>query len=1104
MKNEKIRKLILSISTIAVLVALAVLITACGDPTPTETIEITYTENEDTVEITGYEGVLSPEATLDIPSIINGKPVDSISAGAFSGKEDLVNVFIPASITKIGEGAFENCKSLVTVNLPNRISSIPSSAFSGCDGLKSIIIPGNITSIGDKAFAGCKSLEKITVSKNTTEIGKDVFKGCKNIKVAEVPTWVLGMLNTKKLEALTITGGEAINTSDMKNVSALKKVYIPDYVTSIDDDVFCDASDIEELTAPGWSLPSFSLSKVRILNVIGEADISAGMLRNSKNIEKLTLPYIGAAKDSTSPESSHIGYIFGAADASANAISVPRSLKSVVITNATVVADKAFYGCTSITSVILPSFVNSIGEEAFYGCTSLTSVNIPANATRIGRAAFCETNIEEAIIPDGITTIEEKVFYNCDNLKSLTIGRSVTSVKNSAFDSCDALDALYIYDIEKWCMLDFDTYYNNPLFYATKLYVNGELINELVIPETITEIKNNTFFRCTNVKQIILNGNVTKIGDYSFAGCISLETIVIPGTVKSIGRAAFSNCENLKDIVIPESVESIGAYAFNLCSSLKTVELNANITEIAENTFKGCSAINTLNVSDTVTAVNSDAFAGCEKIKFIKAPVSVLKNLSMRNAITVSVVGSGVIESAIFAGTDVISVVIGNDITAIADGAFAGCLELEDVSISTSANLSRIGANAFADCYKLTTVIIPASVTEIGEGAFDGCYRLAVAYNLSILNAENSIPYAYKVLTDINENAGYTEKDGYLFLENGNETLLIGYFGNRNSLELPAIANGYVINEAAFIGLGLMSISVPECATVNALSFKGCDSLTSITANVDVLKYIEKANVTSITVTGGDMIKKSDIDGCTKLTAISIANSITAIEAEAFELFEHIESIEVEDNNTAFKVIGGALYSADEKTLYKAASNITRFDVPATVERIGDYAFAGCIDITDIFFDDEAQIMSIGNFAFKNCKNLFSVAIPATVTEIGTGIFYGCSGLRQISVDEANTKYKAIDGCLVDTNAKAIISVAVSFSIPTDENVTAIGEYAFAGNEGITSINISGFVTEIADTAFFGTELYQITVDESNTAFKVEEGKLIEIATGTVKATLAD
>ena len=1109
MKNKNFRKLILSIASVALLIAVAVSVAACGKPEPTETIDITYTESKDSVEITGYEGVLAPSATLEIPSSINGKPVKSIASEAFAGKEDLVEIFIPASITEIGEGAFEDCTALVTINFPNSLTEIAANTFSGCTSLKSVIIPANITAVGDNAFKGCKNLEKITISKSTTDFGKNVFKNCKNIKTAEIPTWVLGMLNTKNLETLTVTGGTSISNSDIKKVSALKSITIPDYVTEIDSDVFDDATEIENLTAPGWALSYFSLTNVRVLNVIGDATISFGMLQNSKNIEKLTIPYIGASKDATASTESHIGYAFGAPDASANALYIPRSLKSVVITNASVVADKAFYGCANITSVILSSTIESIGAEAFYGCKNLTSVNIPARTSTIGKAAFSGTNIEEIIIPDTVTVIEENVFASCKNLKSITVGRAVERVKPGAFESCDSLSALYIYDVAKWCGVEFDSYYDNPLFYATKLYVDGELVKKLEIPETVTAIKDHTFFRCTNVENIVFLGNVEKIGDYAFTSCVSLKSINLPQTLTTIGHAAFSNCKSLTEITIPSSVNSLGSYAFNLCASLKTVTIDADINTIPESAFAGCTSISELTVPSSVKAVEANAFAECEKIRKIVAPACVLNKDMMRNVVYAEIIGGNTIEGDIFAGTGLASIVIGDSITTIKSGAFAGCDKLENVTISPTSALTAIGSKAFEDCYKLTCIVIPENASSIADDAFAGCYRLAVVYKLcSTVNV--SAPNVYKLLTDINVETGYINSedgDDYLFLDNNGESILIGYLGSKSALELPAASpygTAYTIGMGAFIGLGLQSVVIPENVIVNDNSFIGCGTLTKVSAPVDVLKYIDKTNVTSITITGGDKLTAADLLGCDNLSYIYICDSITAIDEDVFNVLAAVESIEIDQDNNSFKVDGNALYSKDGKTLYKVFSSVAEFHVTKETEIIGKYAFTGCTKLAQVIFDKESQVKEIPDFAFKNCQSLYVIELSASIEKIGAGIFYGCPELSVITVDENNTNYKVVDGCLIEISTKKVIGGCAFFSIPTDAEIAVeIGEYAFASNERVTQITISANISKIAETAFEGTSLYSINVDSENKFFKLEEGSLIEIATGKVIATIA-
>ena len=172
------------------------------------------------------------------------------------------------------------------------------------------------------------------------------------------------------------------------------------------------------------------------------------------------------------------------------------------------------------------SKVTEIGKNAFYYCRSLTSVTIPESVTSIGDSAF----------------------YYCDSLTSITIPDSVTSIGDYAFYECHSLRSVYITDIAAWCNISFGDYYSNTLRYGANLYLNNELVTDLIIPDI-----------------------VTSIGDYAFSYCRSLTSVTIPDSVTSIGDYAFYTCESLTSVAIGNGVTSIGSYAFYSCDSLTSV-----------------------------------------------------------------------------------------------------------------------------------------------------------------------------------------------------------------------------------------------------------------------------------------------------------------------------------------------------------------------------------------------------------------------------------------------------------------------------------------------------------------------------------------------------
>ena len=171
-----------------------------------------------------------------------------------------------------------------------------------------------------------------------------------------------------------------------------------------------------------------------------------------------------------------------------------------------IICDSAFWYCSSLSEIVIPSSVTSIGDSAFYGCNSLSEIVIPSSVTSIGNSAF----------------------WGCNSLSEIVIPSSVTSICDRAFSSCDSL-------------------------------------SEIVIPSSVTSIGKSAFRGCNSLSEIVIPSSVTSIGDWAFWNCRSLSEIIIPSSVTSIGKGAFYVCDSLSEIVVPSSVTSIGDSAFYRC-----------------------------------------------------------------------------------------------------------------------------------------------------------------------------------------------------------------------------------------------------------------------------------------------------------------------------------------------------------------------------------------------------------------------------------------------------------------------------------------------------------------------------------------------------------
>ena len=217
--------------------------------------------------------------------------------------------------------------------------------------------------------------------------------------------------------------------------------------------------------------------------------------------------------------------------------------------------DYAFYGCSGLTSLTIPSSVTSIGNEAFHGCCGLTSLVIPSGVTSIGDEAFhgC-CGLTSLVIPSGVTSIGDEAFYGCSGLINLTIPSSVTRIGWSAFEGCSGLTSL-------------------------------------VIPSSVTWISGEAFSGCSGLTSLVIPSSVTSIDRSAFSGCSSLTSLTIPSSVTMIGWSAFEGCSGLTSLTIPSSVTSIGNYAFEGCSGLTSIYVYPEKTpKLGTDIFSGCDA----------------------------------------------------------------------------------------------------------------------------------------------------------------------------------------------------------------------------------------------------------------------------------------------------------------------------------------------------------------------------------------------------------------------------------------------------------------------------------------------------------------------------------
>ena len=894
-----------------------------------------------------------------LTSFGNADKLLEIGERAFFECTSLETVGSLGSLTKIGEMAFYNCKALKGIDLPATVTELPKWVFSGCNNLAQVDFLRNITLMCEGAFSGCKSLQSLELT-NLEEIPASAFADCA----------ISGSISMPKVRT--------IGTSAFQGTTGLNgKIVLPDSLETIDGEVF-RGSDISWINIPAkvkqvQSYTFYSCNKLETvelsegLQTIGSSAFSGCKIRNL--VLPTTITTIGENAFSAGVSdylilNEGLQRIGDGAFSWCNAVFVPSTVTEITgaafsTTNGVYFAADApadtwtegwdtnigacVYGCTPRVDAEGSVYADySEGTRlAYYGGSDTNLVLDVSDGKKIV-AVDCSfkgrTDLLSVTFGDALTSISKSIFEDCSNLESVVFADNYSgTIPEKAFCNCTALKTMDLPDSLSGAI-------------GQRAFYNCDSLTEIVIPGAVTELDNEAFFSCDNLRVIDLYSNYSliRIGSYAIGAC---EELFIPETVATI------------------EAYGVGGYKIFFEASLLPENLAENWkNSFAEIIFSWPRKILTDETTQLQYAVRNDGSGAV-----ICGYNGTATELILDNVAGVPV---GTIMSGVFKGnTKLQKVILGATVTEIEEDAFAGCTSLTAVQIVENCQLHTIGNKAFERCTALTEFQFEnlSKLHSIGDRAF---YECALT-ETNFCNALKSIgeaaflgnDMASLLIPDSVVSCGSSVFQECVYLQN----VKIG--AGLKSLPIQAFSGCSI----------LQSVELPvQMESIGSCAFGGCFFLTEMNTPAGI-QSISSDSIPTEALTSrdgllyfGDCLLGIDGDAPEKLV---VPEGVRVIANDAFYNRKELKEVVLP---AGVEVIGGGAF---------CDSGLEKITLPEDLKRIGSEVFSG-VNITKLSLPEGLEHIEKSAFSGSFIQEL---TIPNTVIYMEPGALEGMVKLQKLT-----------------------------------------------------------------------------------------------------------